>query len=197
MGLNVTVNQVLNGNLVNNVLRFDGADAVIGFAPEVTDAISTIYRNQFQNRLATEYQFVSCTVYDSDAPPGAPGLEVIPTGGGWAGSNAASPLPNQNALLVKFLCAGGPPYRGRSYLAGLASAQIGQNGVFIPDVGAAAAGWAFAIRTLVGSGLGDIYQVIESTGSQTVPKGTRAAVTDATPNVNPATQRRRRQGVGS
>lgn len=197
MGISVSVNQRYNGQDIVNVLRYDGADAILSFAPEITDAIVQGYIDNVLNRLSPEWSVVSCTFYDTDAPAGAPGLEVFPTQGTQIGSNGSVGVANQTALLVSYVANGGPPFRGRVYCGGLGSDQLVSGGLWGQGTQNGFSALATEFLTLPGSGLVDIFQVLSSSGTPTVPEGTRAMITGFVIRAIPATQRRRRIGVGS
>ena len=197
MGLTVVVNQQYNGQDVVNVLRYEGADAILSFSPEITDAIAQNYIDTVQDRLSAEWSMVSCTFYDTASPAGAPGKEEFPTQGTIVGTQTAAGLSNQTALLVSYIANDGPPFRGRLYHAGLANNQLVVGGVWGAGTISEFGLWATELLTLSGSGLTDIRQVIESKGTATVPAGTRADITGFVVRDVPGTQRRRRIGVGS
>lgn len=197
MGLTVVVNQKYNAQDVCNVYRYEGADAILSFAPEITDLIAQLYINTVADRLSDQWNMYSCTLYETGAAPGAPGLEQFPTQGTIDGTNASTGLSNQTALISSYVCNGGPPFRGRAYHAGLANDQLISGGVWGAQTIQEFDTFFNEMLTLNGSGLADIYQVVESTKSNTVPAGTRAAITGVVIRSIPGTQRRRRIGVGS
>lgn len=197
MGLTVVVDQRYNGQAVKNVLRYGGNDAILAFGQEITDAIAQNYIDTVQNRMSSEWSFDSCTFYDTAGVPGTPGQIVIPTQGAVQGTGIEAGLANTTAMLVSYIANGGPPFRGRQYIAGLTQNQLVVGGLWGVGTIAEFTTWATELQTLSGSGLVDIFQEIESTKSNQVPAGTRAAVTGLVVRANPATQRRRRIGVGA
>jgi len=191
MGLDVVVNQTLNGKAITNILRYDGQDAIISFAPEITDQIATVWAESVDNRLGPEWSLNSCTFYPSGAVPGTPGIEVVPTGGPMVGLNTDPCLPSNTALVVSLKCAGGPPFQGRLYLAGFGLSQAVTGGTWGAGTIAGAELLATGLLDLAGSGLNDIFLVVESSGTDTVPAGTRAPVTSFIARSKVGTQRRR------
>lgn len=197
MSLTVVVNQQFHGQDVVNVLRYDGADAIKSFAPEITDSIAQSLIDHVQDRMSSNWSMSSCTFYDPADPPGAPGLETFPTQGTITGTGSAAGLSTTTALLISYVCNGGPPFRGRIYMGGLQQAELVAGGLWGNGTVAAFAAYAADLLTVSGSGLADISQVIESKGTNTVPAGTRSPITGLVVRPVPATQRRRRIGVGS
>lgn len=124
-------------------------------------------------------------------------VEVDFTGGAYVGANAADPLPNQIALLVSTQRVGTPPNRGRIYYGGYTEASLANDGRFNTDAVNEAENLTqeFVNGIAYTGGAGIAYLRIGRRNA-----GGDLSITNAIETVVargiPATQRRRRQGVG-
>lgn len=198
MTLKFVVTQRLHNNDVVNVLNFEEVDGFAIPTPErIAELIVTEWSTAMSLVLSDEWQMTKIEYYDSANPPGTPAIDVTPASLPLQGASTASAMPNQVSLLVNWKTVGGPPFRGRTNLGGVAANQLSNDGTWQPTALAAAAALAFNLTTLTDPNGPRAGLVIVSTNSSLVPAGTTAPVSVQNVNPIPATQRRRRLGVGS
>lgn len=191
----IVLNQTLYGNVVQNVLVFSNIREPEPDAQALADAIRNSFATTVVGKLVNNWSLDSITIIYNDALP--IWSQLIPfTSGPLTGTVTTSEATNQAALLVSTIHDGPPPNRGRIYLAGWGSGQLGGNGRWDPsavnDAEQLVTGWMDGITTPTnqfflrigrrGPG-GDLIQSTQ--------------VTNLIARAIPATQRRRRQGVGS
>lgn len=190
----LVANQSLFNQQVKNTFYFGGGDATMANAQTLVDALADCWLDNLVTALVDNWFFLSCTVYDKEIA-GVPGIDFVPTGGAFAGSAAAEPLPNQIALLVGFKCQTSPPNKNRKYMAGLFNGQV-VNGVFTPATLAVFQAFGDQVIDIpTATGLGVAFEVVSLDVDGTVVGGN--PLTSAFTRSIPATQRRRRIGVGA
>ena len=195
--LKTVVNQRLQGNDVKNILCWLGSDAVVANGQAFADEIRDIYLDTIALQLASDWSLESITVYDAEAADGTPGITFVPTLGPIVGVAGSTSLPNQVAGLVSFNCIGGPPWRGRTYLGGLAVNNVGEDGLWTPACMTQLVNFGVRLSQFqLSSGLAVGHAVIRKTDGVPI-EDTSALVSSYIARDIPATQRRRRIGVGS
>lgn len=144
-----TVNMVQGGEEMANVLGFVTEDSLPATLQTITQVIFDAYETHLIPLMTNDCQIDSVTWYDQAAPLGAPGIIQVGSQGALTGAGLSDPLPRQVAGLVSYVTASGPPYRGRTYIAGLDEGCNDAAGTPEDGTLAGMAAWADAIRTNV------------------------------------------------
>lgn len=119
------------------------------------------------------------------------------TSGSYSGTTTSAPgVPNQIALLVSGAAPTTFPRRVRTYLAGVSRDNIGDNGFWAAGLLADAAVWFAAMDSIAVTGDTLLRAAVRYTGDPPVVSASNR-ITAYTVKANPATQRRRRIGIGS
>lgn len=190
----IVLNQTLYGNVVQNVTVWNNIREPEPDAQELADAIRLSFANSWADRAVNNWSLNSITIIYNDALP-IWSQEVPFTLGPLTGAVSTSEAANQVACLASTIHDGPPPNRGRIYLAGAGSGQIENSGLWNVVTTTAA-------RTLVE---GWMNGITTSTNQFFLRIGRRDAlgtliqstqVTAVIARGRPATQRRRRLGVG-
>jgi len=143
--------------------------------------------------LADDWSLSAFDVYDKTVPS-VPAVEFLPTLGTLVGTSSSEPLPTTVAYLVSFKAQVAPPNRNRKYLAGFWNGQVA-GGYFTTGTQTVVQAWADGILALGTSlSLAIVMEVVALNPDGTVSGGN--PLTSAVPKRIPATQRRRRIGVG-
>jgi len=189
----VVAKQTLYNQAVRNTFWFGGNDAVMANAQAICDGVRLAWAANLASALANDWSLSAFDVYDKTIPS-VPAVEILPTLGTLVGSSASEPLPTTVALLCSFKAQVAPPNRNRKYLAGFWNGQV-VSGYFTTATSDAVQDWADDILALGTSlSLAIVMEVVALDVDGTVTGGN--PLTSATPRRIPATQRRRRIGVG-
>jgi hypothetical protein len=193
----VVLNQTLNGQQVRNVLHFFYSGAIDADGrQDIADYIrSSIVASQHHQSCVEDWSLDSVSI--RDATTTGPYALVPFTGGPLVGTAVGSETISQVAMLVTLINSGlTPPTRGRIYLAGVQFANLVDGGTW-PNSQLDRA------ETLANSWISDTTGDSETISLRIAsrnPDGT-ANVLNVVDNIivrsNPATQRRRRIGVGA
>lgn len=198
MTFKFVVKQRLHANDIINVFHYADDNGVSGADIQaIVDGLALAYETHLVPNLADSWSFEGIDFYDTDNPAGTPGIPYTPTGGLFSGDVAIASAANQLAVLINWKCQQGPPFRGRSYMAGWTEGLMGGVGNITQGIVDNCQLFADDIREIPVTGGSTAQLVIYSTGSSQVPVGTTAVVTSATVNNFPKTQRRRALGTGS
>jgi len=179
---------------VRNVFYIGGEDAVVAYAQQFVDYISGSYDNRLALVLSDEFSFYACDVRDMTSPS-IPAVEYIPTGGAWSGDQTADLLPTQIAALVTFKAQAAPPNRTRKYLAGFYDGAC-DGGFWTSTLQGYLTSWAADLLGM-GSALSRAVSLIApgwDLDHTYIVGGNILSTAQVSPV--PATQRRRRIGVG-
>jgi hypothetical protein len=189
----VVVKQQLLGQEVRNTLWFGGGDATIANAQDIVDEVADAWVDELKPSLVDDWNLYGFDVYDKEVA-GFPAVALTPTGGTIVGDSAADPLPTQIAGLVKFTAPVAPPNRNRKYLCGFHESST-TAGLFTATVTGHMQDWADRLLDIAAAtSLGITLEVVALALDGTVVGGNPLEA--ASVSNNPATQRRRRLGVG-
>lgn len=163
---------------------------------DVVDEIRADYVAELAAYLVTEYLFYGID-YRVVTTAGLLALEALPTAGDWAGSSAIDSLTSQIAMLVSIKGLTTKPNRARTYLAGFHEQNV-VDSLWI--VGAKGAAEAFIdLQSALNTGGTNPLQRVSAqwnTSHTQVIAFNNIAARPANASEVPATQRRRRIGVG-
>jgi len=160
------------------------------------DALRTSLSGQLATYMANAWEFYSIEYRKVDEI-GLPSFEVFPTAGALSGGGGTDPLPTQVAMLVTVKAATTTPNKGRTYLAGFNEDSL-DVGLFGTLELSEAATHIENISAMNADGPGGLHRV----AAQWNTSHTQVIATNdlfqlsAVANPIPATQRRRRIGVG-
>lgn len=198
MSLRFVVKQKMNDNDIVNVFTFTEQDGFVMPVPErMAELIRDIYANNYAPIASDGWALTGIEYYDSTNVAGTPAQDVSPSGLPIVGTGGPGSVANQTAGLVNWKTVGGPPFRGRTYFGGIAAGKINTIGNWDTSVLNALAAVAFGLVVLTDPNGPRARLTIRSTKSNVVPAGTVAQVSTSQVNPIPASQRRRRKGVGS
>ncbi len=192
--LRVILKQVLLGQQVRTVLHYAGGDAVQTNAQGIGDYIRSMYSTHLATSLCNVWEMYGFSAKELDITTN-PTIEYGFSAGALTGTVGTNPAPAQMALLVRWIALTAPPNRGRTYIGGLPSAGFDATGQWGTGPRAATVSWATGMLAINAAFTGltqTITRVSKTTG---VLVGSNIVDTFLTIG-NPATQRRRRQGVG-
>ena len=189
----VVPKQRLLGQECRNTFWFGGGDAVMANAQAICDALYDAWGDNLQSSLVNDWSLYAFDVYDKTIP-GVPGIEFVPTAGILQGSSANDPVATQIAMLVTFKAQVAPPNTNRKYLAGMNSATMSQSLFNTSPLGFAEAWAADIIDIGTTLTLGIVMEVVTLNADGTVAGGNPLEY--ALARQVPATQRRRRVGIG-
>ena len=160
------------------------------------DALRSSLSGQLAIHMANAWSFYSIEYRRVDLV-GLPSFEVFPTAGALVGGGGTDPLPTQVAMLVTVKAATQTPNKGRTYLPGFnedsldvglfGTLELSQAAVHIEQISAMNAGGP--------AGLHRVAAQWNSTHTQVIATNDLFLLS-AVANPIPATQRRRRIGVG-
>lgn len=194
----VTVKQQMRSQEVRNVLYYQHADNLTDTQrQDAADAIRAAWA-AFDTSvgLVNDWNLYAVNFRRVDVAD-LPGIDVVPTAGVLTGSTSASPgLANPTALLISFAAPTTSPRRARTYLAGMSTAQLQDSGFWPAAVVTAAGTLATALDSITVTGDTMLRVAVRFTGSPpavTVSNRLQTFIVRS----NPATQRRRRIGIGA
>lgn len=194
----VTHKCVLLSQQVRNVYYYEttvGNPSVAEWT-DIVDEIRADYVSEFGNDLANDFQFhaIDYRIVDS---PGLLSFEAVPTAGIWGGGGTVDPLPTQIALLVSVKGTTTKPNRARTYLCGFMDDQV-VDGLWTNAVRGIAEDFIDFQSVLNSGGTNPLQRVSaqwNSSHTQVIVHNNIAGSAGLSSQV-PATQRRRRIGVG-
>lgn len=163
---------------------------------DIADEIRADYVAETATLLVPEWEFYGIDYREVDTA-GLPSFSVVPTAGVLAGSHGSDSLPTQVAILVSAKANATKPNRVRTYLAGFSEDAVFNS---LVSAGTKSAAEAFFDEQTVlnNAGTNTLQRVSvawNSTHTQVVDYNNVAAAAGVA-SVVPATQRRRRIGVG-
>lgn len=180
-----------------NVLGVQVPTADVATLQAITDAIALAWDTEISSRLDNNWSLDRVTFYDADAAPGTPGLIFAPTLGPVVGQSLDTPVPKQACLYLSHTCEAGPPWRGRSYLAGCVTGDMTSSGRWDTPLITAANNLFAGLRTAIPSAsAGALLGVIRRPDANS-PVSLFAPITASVARSNPGTQQRRRIGRGA
>lgn len=158
------------------------------------DALDTAWKGAMQSGHVGAYNQYGYDIKDAEIP-GQPTAFIVPTAGAWSGTASGEPVPAQIAGLVSFRSSTPPPNKGRKYLAGLGENAL-VNGRWGPTLLGFLEDWGNAVIEIdAGLGTDPDLAAVELTGSPPIVTSSNE-FTFSSATDNPATQRRRRLGLG-
>ena len=116
------------GDITNNVMYWQGNDALVANRQVIADAVRAILLPAV-SAWSTAYSFTGMTFYNLDNP-GTPGVATQFTSGPLVGTNGGELLPGQIAALIGFKANTTRPNRKRLYIAGSTETYV-SNGLWI------------------------------------------------------------------
>lgn len=174
-------------------LWFGGNDAVMANAQDICDAVYDAYDTNLAGKMVPEWALYEFDVYDKTIP-GVPGIQLQPTSGTLVGTSAGDSLPTQVAGLVTFKAQVAPPNTNRKYLPGLNDGVV-TDSLFTTAAVTDMQAWADEILDIATTtSLAITMEVVSLNNDGTVVGGN--PLTYAIAKQVPATQRRRRIGIG-
>ena len=193
----VVLNQRLLAQTIQNVLVFSNIPEDETGRQTFADALRFAWTTWISGaHRSNNWQWTNVTfIYNEDLPIYS--VDVDFTGGPVLGSNASNNLPLQTAMLAKTGIVGPPPNRGRVYFGGMCADQL-------DDL----VNWDDGIMSATQDFLDDCVNGIAYTGGagtaflRIARRSSAGVITSSNPvetvtmDPVPATQRRRRQGVG-
>lgn len=189
----VVAKQLLVNQECRNTFWIGGNDAVMANAQAIIDALAAAWEDNLQAEFVDDWSLYAFDVYDKTIPS-VPGIEYIPTGGGLTGATSNQPLPAQIAGLVTFKAQVTPPNTNRKYLCGF---QVGHMaaGILNSTIVTKMEAWAADVLDIpTTTSLAITLEVVALNPDGTVNGSNPLEY--ALVRSNPATQRRRRIGVG-
>ena len=193
----VTANQTMRNNVIQNIHHYSTTSPLSGQQiQEMCDELRAAYVELDDGaRMSDDWSINNALVRRVDVPD-LPSQVVTFTSGPYSGSGVGTNTAiNQAALLVSFYAPTEKPRRGRTYIGGFTSNQIGDNGFVVAGMLANMASFGAALLTLTVSGDTAVKVAARYTG--TPPRVTEFNAYDSfTPRSNPAVQRRRRLSSG-
>lgn len=194
MGHLLTVaKQTCIGQEIRNTFYWGGNDATLANAQSIIDAMRDAWYDNLRIDLAPEWTLYAFDVYDKTQAH-YPGVEYIPTSGSVVGANGSDALPPQLAALVNFKAPVPPPNSNRKYLGGLAENNQ-TDGLFLSGFIADCGAWAADILAVpTTTSLAITLEVVSLAADGTVIGGN--PLESYVVRQVPATQKRRRIGVG-
>jgi hypothetical protein len=194
----VTHKAVLLAQQIRNVFYYETqvGEPGPGEWVDIVDEIRADFIAEMAQRVVEEYSFYAIEYREVDSP-GLPSFEVPPTAGDALGTDPGDPLPTQVAMLVSVKGTTTKPRNARSYLAGLSVSET-EDGIF--GTGARGDAEAFIdLNSVLNAGGTNPLQRVAVQWNQNHTEVTvwnNIAGSAARASVVPATQRRRRIGVG-
>jgi len=190
----IVLNQILHGNVVKNVLVWNNLLDPEPDAQEIADAIRQGFIDHVLSNIVNEWSLTSVTfIYNDEAPIYS--IEVPFTAGPLQGASTAGATANQMCLLVSTTINGPPPNRGRVYFGGISLGAIDQSGNWALSAQQDYQGMVEFWRDGITTTNNQIFLRIarrDAAGLVTLS----SAVENVIPREVPATQRKRRKGVG-
>lgn len=189
----VVAKQRLLSQEIRNTFWFGGNDAIMDNAQDIVDAMRAAWATNLGAQLITDWTLYGFDVYDKTIP-GVPGIEFIPTSGSLTGSNNTDSVATQIAMLVTFKAQVAPPNTNRKYLAGWGEGAM-VDSLWQTAKTDLAAAWAADVLDIgTTTSLAIVMEVVALNLDGTVSGGNPLEY--ALVRQVPATQRRRRIGIG-
>lgn len=163
---------------------------------DIADEIRADYVAQLTGPLTNDWEFYAIDYRRVDLA-GLLSFEVVPTSGVFVGSSATDSVPTQIAMLVSVKGTTVKPNRARTYLAGWAESTV-VDSLFQAANRAQGEAFVDAQSVLNGAGTNPLQRVAaqwNTAHTQVIATNNIAGAASAASPV-PATQRRRRIGVG-
>jgi len=194
MDVTVTLNQRLLGQVVNNVLVFANLSPDPIVLQSFADSMRASLASGIVASMTNQWSIDNITYTFNESLP-IYSLTYDFTLGLLTGGSSTDPLPTTVAMLVSTSFAGPPPNRGRVYLAGFTEGAV-TGGIFtVAAYGTAealVADWADGLAYTGGTAF---LRIARRNNDGTI--AISSPVTSVIGRQIPATQRRRRIGVGS
>lgn len=193
----VSILQQQAGQVMMNVLYYDvGGPISVSGAVEVADDIRAKYLSStLAGALSVGWSYVGIELRRVDIAD-QPSITVPPTAGTLAGTGSGDPLPTQIAALVSGTALTAFPRRVRTYIAGNTEGQL-SNGLWAPAYETRCLNFVEAIDSIAITGdlLDRVAVTLGGAVGHPVVTDFNSVATYSFTRV-PATQRRRRIGVG-
>lgn len=194
----VSLKQQLLGQEVRNIFYYETqvGDPSTSEWQDIVDEIRGDYVTYLQAALVTLWNFYAIDYRKVDVA-GLPGFQALPTAGTVVGLAALDPLPSQIAMLLAVKAAVTKPNHARSYLCGFTDNHV-VAGLFIPGATSVAEDFIDEMTGLNAGGTNPLQRVAAqwNTSHTMVTVTNNIAGSASKASEVPATQRRRRLGVG-
>lgn len=194
----VNVLQTLQAQAIMNVYYYE-TTGVLSAAQQqdVADQVRLAYTSsQLNLGLANGWSYDAVAIRRVDVA-NQPEIVTVPTGGALVGSSVSEEAPTQVAMLVRGTALTAFPRRVRTYIGGLAEGSM-DSGLLNTTIQGRGLSFINAMDQIVVNGDTLLRQAVELGGTEGAPVvvANNRVETYSVTNV-PATQRRRRLGVGS
>ena len=163
---------------------------------DIADEIRADYVADMTTNHSSDWEFYGID-YREVSSSGLPSFSVVPTSGVLVGSSASDDLPTQVAMLVSVKINSTAPNHSRSYLGGFPVVYV-VDGLFTSAVRALAESFIDNQSVLNAAGTNELQRVAArwNTAHDAVTAYNNVAGAAAVASQVPATQRRRRIGIG-
>lgn len=168
----------------------------VGEWQDIVDEIRGDFDSELKPSLVPEWQFWGID-YRVVSTAGLLSFEALPTAGALVGTNTEDSVATQVAMLVSVKGTTTKPNRARTYLSGFGEANV-VDSLFLPGVRANAETFIDLQSVLNAAGTNELQRVAAqwNTGHTQVIADNNIAGSASVASIVPATQRRRRIGVG-
>lgn len=181
--------------VVMNVLYYDHAAEDDGIKQEIADALRAAWASNLTAVMSSSWSLTEVRVRNVSLA-GTLSQTFVPTLGTLVGTASGQLVPTQSALLVVTIGPSVKPNRTRTYLGGFTISAM-NGGLITAGVVTNAINWGNAVKSLVTATEGTfLRQSVEWVGPPMVVGDANPVSTVRVFNI-PATQRRRRIGVGA
>lgn len=190
----LTAKQVWQNQEMRNVFYYATQDETTAGLQAIVDGLRAAWATNLQSVMHQNWSLYAFDVRKVDVA-GQPTVQYSMTSGVLLGGAAGDPLPAQIALLVSFTALTSKPNKARTYLAGLTETSLG-SGLWTSGAITGAQNWADAtFDPTSGTITGVARLTVEWAADHSYVLGGNILTARQVGNI-PATQRRRRIGVG-
>ncbi len=181
---------------IKNVLHYETVGVQGVDMQEATDKIELEWNQNCRDRFAPSVSFVSVTWRDDSA--GSVGVEYLVPLSPVAGTANDNQYAAAEALIIqKVNTSGVKPAKGRLYVGGITSEAFEATGNWALATVQAVEAWVDQIRDFTVPTTGVGFQMVIKASNPTAPNTSIQQNVDLAKGiVRPATQRRRRRGIG-
>lgn len=194
--LAVVMKGIWQGQQVRNIYYVAGGDALYANAQDIGDAIRAAYNAELIAHMDNALTWYGFDAKELDVVTN-PWIEHTFTSGDLVGANADLPLPTTVAALVTWLAFTARPNRKRSYIPGITNGRVQQSGLWttalVDDLNAFG---ELLIDLPTTTSLAIAFVIARVNRETGVLVGSNILEAVRASNI-PATQRRRRIGVGA
>ncbi len=182
---------------IKNVLHYRTAALQGSDLQDATDEIQLQWNTLCRNRFAPSVSFVSVTWREDT--PGAVGVEYFVPLSPVPGSAADNQYAAAEAAIIRKRCTDGSnPARGRMYIGGITSEAFNSVGNWGQDTIDDLVAWVEAIAQFTAGSPATVFNMLIKASNPAAPNTNAYNIVDTIQGiVRPATQRRRRRGIGT